>query len=954
LQVKNRIKYLVIFVIIISTLVLSLAIYSESSIHKHNYERTLENLENSVIDNYKINLKESVSAAIEYIDIFYRHLKHEYRREVLEEKKKIKETFFIKSKNDLLTYIKNYKNDLLSISTQKPKETPELIEHFKMSNVDIYIYIDKKTLKNKLIKHIKSYFYKVDAKNKRYLWVTEIKNYKGGDNYATRLIHPNLKETEGVFLSTNIKDIKGNKPYEIELDGINRKSEVFFTYYFKELNSNKVSKKLSFGKLYKKLDWIVSTGIPLSNLESLINSKKASFENEYKDHVQRLFVLGVLTILILILLLVYLNNKVSKFIDINLVLEKKLYKNELDKKYQAELEDKEEQYRYLMEATQDGLWDWNLITNEVYLSPRLKEMMGYKDDELPNKYESWYLNTHPDEREEIMLSVQANIDGKTPNYITRHRVKHKSGHWIWIEDKGKTFFNKEGKAYRMIGSHRDITVEENAQEELAKKIEELKKIEDNLNFAQGIYHIGSWEFNAQEKSLYWSKEVFNILNLAPYEAKPTFELFKQYLHPEDKERVVKAFEKSIEDKKIYKISHRFLLRNGKVKYVEEFGENFYDKNGKFIKCVGTLYDVTKATLMESNWNSFFSLSLNLLTLIDFDLILLKTNPAFYDILGYDDEELNSISFKQIVHPKDLEKTLYEFELVRKGKKTINFENRVKHKDGSYKILAWSAVAVIESNVIYCIAQDITELKNKDYILSQQSKMAAMGEMLVNIAHQWRQPLSLISTISTGIKIKKEVDDLSDEEFFNSMDTINNSTQYLSNTIEDFRNFFNKNKEKKKFKVESIINKTLKLVSAQFVNHSIKVVKDIDNVEILALENEFLQVLINILNNARDALISMDKKDKYIFINVYKKNEKSVCISIKDNANGINENIIDKIFEPYFTTKYKAQGTGIGLYMSEEIITKHMYGKIEVNNTSYKYKDKEEIGAQFIITLPLKI
>jgi len=444
------------------------------------------------------------------------------------------------------------------------------------------------------------------------------------------------------------------------------------------------------------------------------------------------------------------------------------------------------------------------------------------------------------------------------------------------------------------------------------------------------------------------------LNLAPYEAKPTFELFKQYLHPEDKERVVKAFEKSIEDKKIYKISHRFLLRNGKVKYVEEFGENFYDKNGKFIKCVGTLYDVTKATLMESNWNSFFSLSLNLLTLIDFDLILLKTNPAFYDILGYDDEELNSISFKQIVHPKDLEKTLYEFELVRKGKKTINFENRVKHKDGSYKILAWSAVAVIESNVIYCIAQDITELKNKDYILSQQSKMAAMGEMLVNIAHQWRQPLSLISTISTGIKIKKEVDDLSDEEFFNSMDTINNSTQYLSNTIEDFRNFFNKNKEKKKFKVESIINKTLKLVSAQFVNHSIKVVKDIDNVEIVALENEFLQVLINILNNARDALISMDKKDKYIFINVYKKNEKSVCISIKDNANGINENIIDKIFEPYFTTKYKAQGTGIGLYMSEEIITKHMYGKIEVNNTSYKYKDKEEIGAQFIITLPLKI
>ena len=135
------------------------------------------------------------------------------------------------------------------------------------------------------------------------------------------------------------------------------------------------------------------------------------------------------------------------------------------------------------------------------------------------------------------------------------------------------------------------------------------------------------------------------------------------------------------------------------------------------------------------------------------------------------------------------------------------------------------------------------------------------------------------------------------------------------------------------------------------NKNINIIKEIRDVEIMGFENELLQVIINILNNSRDALELKKIKEKNIFINVHTKDEK-VLINIKDNAGGINEEIIEKVFDPYFTTKHQTHGTGIGLYMSEEIIEKHMNGEIKVKNETYKHKDIEYIGASFTITLPL--
>ncbi|MFW0742667.1 cache domain-containing protein [Aliarcobacter butzleri] len=243
-----------------------------------------------------------------------------------------------------------------------------------------------------------------------------------------------------------------------------------------------------------------------------------------------------------------------------------------------------------------------------------------------------------------------------------------------------------------------------------------------------------------------------------------------------------------------------------------------------------------------------------------------------------------------------------------------------------------------------------ELDNKQAILYQQSKMAAMGEMIGNIAHQWRQPLSIITTATSGMVLQKQMGVLTDEFFFEASNRINTSSQYLSQTIDDFRNFFIPNKEKLKVNLIEIFKKTLDLISAQFSSKDIKIIKNIEGVEFESYENELIQALINILNNSRDELIKKDG-ERFIFVDAFEK-DNFINIIIKDNAGGVIKENLNKIFEPYFTTKYKSQGTGIGLYMTEEIITKHLNGTICVENVEFTYNEKEYFGAQFTIRIDL--
>ncbi len=259
---------------------------------------------------------------------------------------------------------------------------------------------------------------------------------------------------------------------------------------------------------------------------------------------------------------------------------------------------------------------------------------------------------------------------------------------------------------------------------------------------------------------------------------------------------------------------------------------------------------------------------------------------------------------------------------------------------------------MNKNLEKMVEKKSNELIQKENILNHQSKMAAMGEMIENIAHQWRQPLSVIATAATGAKLKKDYGNLNDDEFYETMNIINNSAQHLSNTIDDFRNFFSTEKEMSSFEINIPLEKVLYLIDSKFKSKNIVVIKNTQKINILGLINEFIQVLLNIINNSLDAFEENNYENKFIFIDIYKEKE-NLVLKIKDNAGGIKEEIINRIFEPYFTTKHKSQGTGIGLYMSTEIIKKHMNGNLSVSNKEYIYNDIKCKGAEFIIELPIK-
>ena len=245
---------------------------------------------------------------------------------------------------------------------------------------------------------------------------------------------------------------------------------------------------------------------------------------------------------------------------------------------------------------------------------------------------------------------------------------------------------------------------------------------------------------------------------------------------------------------------------------------------------------------------------------------------------------------------------------------------------------------------------VQSMQKKDKMLFQQTKMAAMGEMLGNIAHQWRQPLSVISTVATGLKMKIEHDMADKDEMIQDLDFQNQIAQHLSQTIDDFRNFFKYDKKKVEFDISKVLKKDIELISISLKGNNIEIISDCDNeINVYNYENEFMQAVLNILNNAKDSLISSDCEKKLIFVKCAQK-DKNAVISIKDNGGGIDEEIIDKIFEPYFTTKHKAQGTGIGLFMTKQIIEDHMNGKIEAKNVSYEYEGEIFNGAEFTVSV----
>jgi len=336
--------------------------------------------------------------------------------------------------------------------------------------------------------------------------------------------------------------------------------------------------------------------------------------------------------------------------------------------------------------------------------------------------------------------------------------------------------------------------------------------------------------------------------------------------------------------------------------------------------------------------------------------IIEVSDAFCNISGYRKYELIGKKHNLVRHPDMRAEVFTElWQTIQSGK---TWRGKVKNlrRDGSaYWVFAnieplYDKNGNIESYISIRLditqseelAEQVKEEENKNKVaqqmMQQQSRLAQMGEMLSMIAHQWRQPLSAISASAAVLYVKASRNKLDKDTAIELSNKITGFSKHLSSTIDDFRDFFKSNKTQTKTDFERILKSVLDIVSNSLEQKSISLnINIISKDEFETFENEVKQVLLNLIKNAEDALVEHDIQNGQINIEINNK-----VLSVSDNAGGIPDDIIDKVFDPYFSTKTKKDGTGLGLYMSKTIIKEHCNGDLKVINNKQ--------GAEFTITL----
>jgi len=298
-------------------------------------------------------------------------------------------------------------------------------------------------------------------------------------------------------------------------------------------------------------------------------------------------------------------------------------------------------------------------------------------------------------------------------------------------------------------------------------------------------------------------------------------------------------------------------------------------------------------------------------------------------------------------------------------KNIKLQERLKKKEEELKRLNINLEKKVQEqtkklrelniNLEKKIKEEVKKNREKDRLMFQQARLASLGEMLGNIAHQWRQPLMELGLLIYQIKKSFKADNLDDMKMQKLYEKSNFIIERMSQTIIDFQNFFKPDKKYEYFSIKEALNYSLAIVKGSLKRENISIkIKSKSDIIVKGFQNEFSQVIVNIINNAKDALIKKIECKRKIEIEIQKeescflfgetRSDKTAVITIKDNGGGIDNKIIDKIFEPYFTTKHSSQGTGLGLYMSKMIIEQSMKGLLEAKNL--------EDGALFTIKLPI--
>lgn len=618
------------------------------------------------------------------------------------------------------------------------------------------------------------------------------------------------------------------------------------------------------------------------------------------------------------------------------------------KHFEVALQISEQRLRSAIESVGDGVWDWNLITNEVYFSDEWKQMLGFEENEIVGSVTEWEKRVHPDDFENTVADIKSYLQGKSSEYRNIHRVKCKSGDYKWILDRGKIIERDENNIpVRMIGTHIDI-------DDRIKMEEELRQNQRLLVEMGKMAKVGRWSFTEGDDYVNWTDEVY-LLHEVDANEKPKVEEAINFFHPDHRQILQTAIEQTLSTGKSYDLQLKIITAKNNERWLHTIGKPIYERD-RIIGAKGTVQDITDRKVLEielrkseENFKTLFSLHPDFVNIVRIsDSKIIAVNDYFANQLSDKPDEIigkTTLELNIWVEPEQRQLLLDEM-LKKKGHR--NFEAKFRRKDGTIFTGMVSAVVFDfygEPHMLI-VTRDISDLKRAEQLLKESNN--TKDKLFSIIGHDLKNPIHGIKGSASLLLNRCEKKDC--ENVPKLAGNIRNSAYTALGILEDLLTW-SKVQSGKLEKMPEQVN-ALEIIENTILSHkaaadrkNISINLDIDpNLQL----NADLQMLSTILRNLISNAIKFTHSGGIITIKGEEKND-AAAFSVQDTGIGMKPDMIRRLFrvgeDVSRTGTDHEEGTGLGLILCKEFVEKHN-GKIWVESQPGK-------GSTFSFTLPLK-
>jgi len=678
----------------------------------------------------------------------------------------------------------------------------------------------------------------------------------------------------------------------------------------------------------------------------------------------------------------------------------------------AQLMKTEERWQLALKGNNDGIWDWNLQTEELFVSERFKEITGYEDSDISDYNNKWKASLHPDDLAISQQLLQEHLERKTPHYITEYRLWCYNSAYKWILSRGQALWDASGKAVRMVGSITDITERKQAEEALRESEARFQKLSGNV---PGVIYQFVLRTDGSFSFPYISAACRELFELEPEDVLKNAALLTDLIHPDDRQNHDESVAISAQTLQPWHWEGRFVLPSGKIRWFQIISRPEAKENGDIL-WDGITVDVTdrkqaELALQESQQfiQKVADATPGILYLYDLEEQRnIYANTSMLALLGYtldDITAMDSSLMPQLIHPEDLPKIVTHhasFSGIEDGE-TREIEYRVRAADGQLLWLQsrdtiFSRNADGQVKVIIGVSQDITtrkqaeealrqsearerekardlesallELRSTQTQLIQTEKMSSLGQLVAGIAHEINNPVNFIyanidylnqytkqlldlvtlyeheypEPNSKIVDRIQEIDlDFMAEDLRKLVGSMQVGTDRIRQIVLSLRNFSRLDESAMKpVDIHAGIESTLLILQHRLKSRDsrseIEVIKEFGKLPLVeCYASQLNQVFMNIIANGIDAIeeryqkLSVPQSETNpgrIAICTGVTSQNTVRVEISDNGTGIPEGIVDRIFNPFFTTKAVGKGTGLGMSIAHSIVVEKHKGKID--------------------------